>query len=160
MAGRYAASTDVTAERSQAEVERILRRYGADQFIRGWDLETATIGFRIRKRQVKLTILMPDPEDPEFTEYTDGWGNQKLRSENVARDRFEQATRQRWRALTLYLKATLEAIEVGIVSIESAFLPYTMLKDGRTVTEWLEPQIALHYQTGNMPPLLPSGRKD
>ena len=33
MTQRYASRTTVTVERSKAEVEHILRRYGADQFL-------------------------------------------------------------------------------------------------------------------------------
>ena len=37
MTQRYASRTTVTVERSKAEVEHILRRYGADQFLHGWE---------------------------------------------------------------------------------------------------------------------------
>ena len=35
--GRYATDTRVSVERSKAEIEAILARYGADQFMYGWE---------------------------------------------------------------------------------------------------------------------------
>ena len=39
MSGRYVQGTDVPAERSRAEIERTLSRYGAEGFLYGWDRE-------------------------------------------------------------------------------------------------------------------------
>ena len=58
-AGRYAQNTEVTVERSQIEIELILSRYGADQFMRGWDGEKAVLAFRARSRQVRFTLPLP-----------------------------------------------------------------------------------------------------
>ena len=37
MAGRYAAQTEVSSDRSRAEIERTLRKYGATAFAYGWE---------------------------------------------------------------------------------------------------------------------------
>jgi hypothetical protein len=34
---KYAANTEVSAEKSRAEIETVLRRYGATGFMYGWD---------------------------------------------------------------------------------------------------------------------------
>jgi hypothetical protein len=34
---KFAENTSVSAERSRAEIEKTLRRYGADQFMYGWE---------------------------------------------------------------------------------------------------------------------------
>ena len=36
MTQRYAAKTTVTVEKSKTEIEAVLRRYGADQFMYAW----------------------------------------------------------------------------------------------------------------------------
>lgn len=58
---RYAAQTDAPSDRSRAEIERTLQRYGADQFIYGWEAKQALIGFRANGKQVNFyaTGLMP-----------------------------------------------------------------------------------------------------
>jgi hypothetical protein len=60
---------------------------------------------------------------------------------------------QRWRAL--YVKATLEAVEAGIVTMEDAWLSWTMLPGGTSASAWMQPQIEQAYESGRMPPLLP-----
>ena len=70
---------------------------------------------------------------------------------------WEQACRQRWRALPLIIKAKLEAVESGITTLESEFLANIVLPDGGTVGQWLTPQVAEAYATGRMPPMLGAG---
>ena len=65
--GRYAKGTHVPADRSKAEIERILTRYGADQFIYGWEAARAMIGFRYSGKLVRFILPLPDPDSDEFT---------------------------------------------------------------------------------------------
>ncbi|HEX7134357.1 MAG TPA: hypothetical protein VF228_17405 [Iamia sp.] len=98
---RYAADTEVSSGRSRDEIERTLARYGADQFAYGWDGTRSMIQFRAHDRQVRFVLDMPDRHDPEFTETPTG----KQRAEAAAEKAWEQAGRQRWRALALVVKA-------------------------------------------------------
>ena len=65
MTQRYASRTTVTVDRSKAEVEHILRRYGADQFLHGWETGRAIIGFRLKGYPVRMTLPLPILEDFE-----------------------------------------------------------------------------------------------
>lgn len=47
---RYAEGTDVPVERSKAQIEEILRRYGASAFASGWDKQHAMLAERGRKK--------------------------------------------------------------------------------------------------------------
>ncbi|WP_198651245.1 hypothetical protein [Salinicola sp. CPA57] len=67
---------------------------------------------------------------------------------------WEQACRQRWRALALVIKAKLEAVESGITMFEEEFLAHIVLPNGGTVGGWMLPQIKKSYDSGSMPPLL------
>jgi len=149
---RYAAHTDVPAERSRAEIERTLTRYGATQFVYGWQEGAAVVAFALHGRQVKFVLPLPSKASRDFT-YTPG--RRHLRSPEQARRAWEQATRQRWRALALILKAKLEAVESGVTTFEDEFSPRFLLPDGQTVGQWLHPQLAQAYETRRMPPMLP-----
>lgn len=46
MTPTYAAKTGVAPDRSRAEIERTLSRYGASQFYYGWDGDRAVVGIR------------------------------------------------------------------------------------------------------------------
>ena len=150
---RYAAQTEVSAARSRDEIERTLRRYGADQFMYGWESGRAVLGFRMDGRHVRFVLPMPDRHDREFTHTT---GRGSVRSESAAEKAWEQACRQRWRALALVVKAKLEAVAAGITEFEDEFLAHIVLPDGTSAGQWLRPQIERAYNTGEMPSVLPA----
>ncbi|USA40258.1 hypothetical protein [Pelagerythrobacter marinus] len=148
---RYAKDTSVPVANSKAEIERILERYGADQFMSGWSADQAVIGFTMLGRQVRFVLPMPDRGDTEFTVTPTG----RDRSADAAHKAWEQACRQRWRALALVIKAKLEAVESEISVFEDEFMANIVLPNGRTVSDEVRPRIAAAYDTGDMPNLLP-----
>lgn len=153
MTPRYAENTQVSSDRSRAEIEKTLRRYGATAFAYGWDTEAATLMFEIANRRVMFRLPMPDPSDKAFTLTP----TRKARSSSAAEAAYEQAVRQRWRALALVIKAKLEAVAAGITTVEQEFLAHIVLPDGRTVGQHTQPVIAAAYETGEMRPMLPGG---
>ena len=151
---RYASSTSVSSAKSRMEIEETLARYGADSFIYGSEPTRAAVGFTMKGRQVRFVLPMPDKDAREFTHTP---AKRQKRSPSQALAAWEQATRQRWRALALVVKAKLEAVESGITEFEDEFMAHIVLPDGKTVGERMKPQIAEAYETGNMPPLLGYG---
>jgi len=152
MTAKYAANTEVPADRSRSEIEKTLVRYGATKFMYGWEDDAAVIGFVANGRHIRFLLPLPDKNSPDFTR-TPGRGN--VRSQEQALASWEQACRQKWRALALYVKATLEAVESEIVTFEEAFEAHTILPNGQTVGQWVQPQIAQAYERGDMPKMLP-----
>jgi len=154
---QYAAETTVSADASRAEIEKTLRRYGADGFVYGWQGVDAMVGFTMEGRQVRFILQMPDRNDEQFTHYRHSRGSLVERKREAAEKAWEQATRQRWRALALVIKAKLEAVESGITEFEDEFLAHIVLPDGSTMGKWARPQIAKAYDKGIMPPMLALG---
>lgn len=148
---RYAAKTTVTSDASRTEIERTLRRYGADQFSYGWEHSDernfAVVSFRAHNRLIRFTLPMPDPDDRAFT-HTPAKGMR--RSASAAEKEYEQAVRQRWRALKLVVQAKLEAVESGIAEFEEEFLAYVVLPGGGTVGQWARPQLDAVYEGASM----------
>ena len=151
MTTRYAENTSVPADRSRAEIERTLQRYGAEGFMYGWEAHQAVIQFKASDRYIRFIIEMPDRNG--FARTPTG----RARAEDSAHKAWEQAQRQRWRALALVIKAKLEAVEAGITEFESEFLAHIVLPDGTTVGDWVAPQVSAAYATGTMPKMLPMG---
>lgn len=147
----YAATTEVSAERSRTEIERTLTRFGASGFLYGWEEDRAVIQFRAHDRYVRFVVQLPVLESFELTP------TRQRRSSVAMGKAHEQAVRQRWRALLLVIKAKLEAVESEITSFESEFLAHIVLPDGTTVGAWVQPQVAAAYETGAMPKMLPAG---
>lgn len=153
--GKYAADTEVSASRSKAEIEATVGRYGATQFATGWDAGgQAMVGFAIEGRNVRFTLTLPARGDIAFTHHSRG-----ERTPQAALAAWEQACRQRWRALALVIKAKLEAVETGIAVFDDEFMANIVLPGGRLVSDQVRPAIADAYRTGKVPPLLPDSSK-
>lgn len=154
----YASATDVSSDRSQQEIQRTLRRYGATQFAMGWTNSQAMIGFVIKDREVRFLLPMPDPQDRKFT-HTPSKGLRRTAAQQEAE--YEQAVRQRWRALNLVIKAKLEAVEAGIVDFDTEFLGQIVLPNGATVAETVIPRMqdALAGGSPNLFPALEAKRE-
>ena len=151
--GTYARKTETSVESSRMEIERTLTRYGADHFAYMNSPDKAVIGFQIKHLRVRFDIPMPARDDRQFTHYTRGHST-FARTESAAFDTWQQACRQRWRALALVIKAKLEACECGIAQFEEEFLAYILMPDGRRVGDHAIPAIAAAVDGKPMPPLL------
>jgi hypothetical protein len=147
----YAENTSVSVEKSRSEIERILQRYGCDDFAYRNNRRKAQIAFSMNDRMIRFDIHLPDPEGFRMTP-----GGRRRRDDAAVHKAWEQACRQRWRALTLVIKAKLEAVETGITTFEVEFLPHMIVPGGKVFHEVALPQIAQAYETGRMPPLLPA----
>lgn len=116
-----------------------------------WRRTEAVVAFRAQGRHVRFTIPLPARDAEEFTHYRHSSGRMLPRSDTAAEEAYDQAVRQRWRALALVVKAKLEAVAAGIAEFEDEFLAYVVLPDERTVGEWVRPQVARVYELGGMP---------
>ena len=153
---RYAKTTTVSPEKSRAEIESTLRRYGADQFMYGWQEGRGIIGFRINGVPVRVILPLPSIEDFQYYDRKTAYGiTRKKRTQEAAVRAHEQAERQSWRALLLVIKAKLEAIEAGITTFEQEFLANMVLPDNTTVSQTLAPQIWQALTQGRIPSMLP-----
>lgn len=155
---KYASETTVSPEKSRAEIETIIKKYGASKFAYGWEDDgTNAIRFKYQDRNIQIILHPPDPKSDDFTlvKTSSGW---KKRTPGAATAQWEQAVRQRWRALALVVKAKVEAIESGISTFDQEFLAFTVLPNGQTVGDWLQPQIEEMVETHNMPLMLPFER--
>ena len=148
----YAEKTSVSVTKTKADIEELVTKAGALQFVSGFNGSTAVIGFSLDNRQIRFLVPIPDKQDPKFWFTPE---RRTKRSEKQAYEAWEQACRSRWRALYLIIKAKLEAVESGISTIEREFLYDIVLPDGKTVGEFMTSQIAAAYETGEMPPMLP-----
>lgn len=154
---KYAKDTDVSVAKSRSEIEGLIIRYGATStaFMNGPG--RAMIAFEAKGRRILFELPLPDPKEPRFTHAIIGRSSTPSpRPPERAQAAWEQACRQRWRALALVIKAKLEAVETGISQFEDEFMANIVMPDGQTVSQHVRPKIAQAYETGNMTPLLPA----
>ena len=149
---KYAERTAVTPEQRRSEIERTLARYGATAFGYATSGDRAQVVFELSGRRMRLDVALPDRQSKEFTHLESSpW---VMRAEAEAQKRYDQAVRQRWAALALWIKAQCEAIDSEVVTAEQAFLGWVVLPDGRTLAEKIAPQLDAVYASGDMPALM------
>lgn len=142
----YAENTKVPVDRSQAEIKKILSKYGASAFAIAESKELAMIQFDIKGKRVKFFLHLPI------------YGKAKVISRGIncvaGEKQVEQMIRSKWRSLALAIKAKLECVETGITTLEQEFLAHLVLPNGQTFGDFAIPQIESAYETKQMPPLL------
>lgn len=140
----YAERTSVPVERTKIEIEQLVMKRGAEQYMSGHQSSPlrSVIQFRMRNRVIRFELPLPQPE------------------RNKSEQQLAQETRARWRALMLIIKAKLEAVENGVTTFEEEFLAHIVMPGDRTVAEYVVPQIAGAYSSGRLPKLLPQFTSD
>ncbi len=145
---KFANKTSVGSDKSKAEIEKTIVNYGAIDFGYMNRENHAIIAFKAEGRAIRMTIPLPNRDDFRMSPGGRHWTTiQALKA-------YDQAGRQRWRALALIVKAKLEAVESGVATFEEEFMPYIVIPGGKTVGQVMIPQIASAYKGGEVPLLL------
>ena len=146
----YARNTSVSIDSSRAEVDRLLRRAGAQKCMSGWDDDSAFVAFVMDNVPVKLSIQMPKKE--KFVQTETG----RQRKQSSVNQAWEQACRQRMREFCLLLKSKLVSVSIGLRSIEHEFYADICLPStGKTIFETQGDFINEAITSGKLQPLLP-----
>lgn len=132
----FASGTSVSVEKSRAEIETLVRKYGAAQFSSGWMGGQAAIQFVAHGRAVRFVLPLPTREEATAA-------LRKLRQHRygtiadtyVAKWR-DAEERRRWRCLLLAIKAKLEVVQTQIATFEEEFLAHIVV-DNVTVYDRL-----------------------
>lgn len=144
---RFAEGTEISAERSRADIETLLRKHGASEFAVYTSDDRTIYMYRLKgmmvRHQVEYPKRAPYEKDPRSS-----W---KKRPEEQVKKLQEAEWRRRWRALLLVCKAKLEMVEAGGSTFEREFLADIMLANGETMGQAMLPRIQEMYQTGVMP---------
>lgn len=123
-------------------IEEDFRRFGAESFgvaTRAAEVQIVARFVAPSQRTIRLTVPLPDPSDERFER-----GGASL----------EKATRERWCALKLSVRAKLNEIAVGLSSFDSVWAPDLVADDGRTAREAIV--TAITSNGGKVPTLAPS----
>jgi hypothetical protein len=131
--------TTVSVEKSRAEIEKLITRYGATSTAFMTAPGRSVVCFEA-KRPPDHVRAEACPTSREKRFQRDGRGS--LVPPHKRMEKWEQACRQSWRALALVIKAKLEAVESGITSFEDEFLAHIVMPDGQTVATHIKPRIA------------------
>lgn len=157
----YASGTKVSVEKTRAELDSVLGKYGATA--RGIVVDDQTpraqVAFVLGGLRYRLDVPLPGKRTGEPTNQPRGW---RVWSEYEREEwhvkQHEQMLRERWRVLLLLVKAKLEAVSLGLSTVEKEFIADLVLEDGRTVYTALGENIR-HALAANVPLSLESGSR-
>jgi hypothetical protein len=144
---RYAEGTDVPADRSRAEIQRILAAHGCEKMAFGTGPEGDMLQFELHERRYRFAILRPTQKQ---------WGLARGYRASYWESWRDAEWRRRWRAQVLLLRAKLEFGEGDAEAAARELLPYLLLADNRNLAEWAEGGGYEELARGGMPefPLL------
>ena len=151
---QYASETIVSSEKSQAEIKSTLQKYGATKYAYYEDDGKAAIACEMHNRQLRFVVSLPNRMSDEFI-YAGQGSKRRVRDVQTQHKFWEQACRQKWRAMALIIKAKFVAVESEVRTFEQEFLEDFVMPNGQTVGEYIRPQLEAAYASGTMPKLLP-----
>ncbi len=148
---KYASGTEVPIERSQAEIRKLLEKYGVvSGFVAGEYNGMATLMFEMNGKRIRFSMGVPRVSD----------GDLKNKSEAQKWAYVSGETRRLWRAMALCIKAKCESVASEIETFEDAFMAQTVMPSGETIGEWVHrEENQMRISSGKMPPLLPGPSK-
>jgi hypothetical protein len=132
-------TSKVPPEQTISEIQRMLSGHGVTAMMTEYDgphvaavsfrmnIDGKPLGFRLpRNWKAVATILTPKRERNIYDK-------KKLAAQEEARK--QQAIRTAWRIIKDWAEAQLALVEVSMVTVPQVFLPYAIMKDGRTLSE-------------------------
>jgi hypothetical protein len=131
-------TTDIPAERTIAEIQKILAQNGARGIALEYDgqgnikdiffkiiLNNKELPFRLPAKAERVyQALWGDQEEWEYKRYGEGWR--------------QQAERIAWRICKTWLEAQITLINLEQAKMEEVFLPYLIVAGNKTLFETME----------------------
>lgn len=132
----FAENTTVAPEKTKAEIESLVTKYGATHYGTASTPGSAGITFVAYGRMVRFGLPLPSREEmkAKLKKAKDRWRHYTV-PDAVADEACHQEVRRRWRCLLLAIKSKLEVVSTGIETFEEAFLANIVTSDNMTVWE-------------------------
>jgi hypothetical protein len=134
-------TTEIDADRTAHEIAKMLSKAGARAVLTEYDPDSSqitAISFKMNVGDQDVGFRLPCDWRPVFEAmYKDQkpYSTHDKRYDRQQSERRGQAVRTAWRIVHTWIKAQLAIIETKMVSTEQVFLPYAVMKDGKTLFE-------------------------
>lgn len=135
-------TTNIDADKTAAEIAKILSKHGARAVMTEYDPDDTyvkALSFKIKMGDKELTFRLPSDWKPVYEVMT---RNKKWKDsydekykEKMASEWRLQAVRTAWRIIKDWVEAQCALIETQMATTAQVFLPYAIMKDGKTLSE-------------------------
>jgi hypothetical protein len=131
-------TTTIDAEQTISEIQRALSRYGVSAMMTEYDgHQVSAVSFKLIIDGKPMGFKMPCNWRAVLQVFNEqGIGVSKIKHKD--KNMNNQAIRTAWRIIKVWVEAQLALVEVNMVTIPQIFLPYAIMRDGRTLAEHAE----------------------
>ena len=139
-------TTGIDADKTAGEIANMLRKAGARAVLTEYDEAgeyVSSLAFSMRIGEHEMKFQLPCDWQPVLAILEN---DRKVKRSLVTR---EQAVRVAWRIVKDWVEAQLAIIETRMVSTETVFLPYAIMRDGRTLGEHVQSDPRFLLGAGN-----------
>lgn len=151
-------TTKIDADKTAAEIARCLSAHGAQAVMTEYDPDDSyvtALSFKIILNGQSMGFRLPCDWKPVFAILTKGkrkpasWhsGNRSL--QHWESEHRLQAVRTAWRIIKDWVEAQMALVETQMVTTEQVFLPYAIMRDGRTLSEHVQSDPKFLLEAGN-----------
>lgn len=138
-------TSKVPADKTAAEIANILRKGGAQAVLTEYDPDgqyVSALSFKIVLNGQPITFRLPCDWKPVHDVMFKGKSNRNVwdtkRKEKLEDDRRNQAIMTAWRIVKDWVEAQMALVETQMVKTEQVFLPYAVMRNGKTLGEHIE----------------------
>jgi hypothetical protein len=148
-------TSEIAPEKTIAEITKCLVRHGASAIVTDYDKATGKatgLTFKMPLGDKSLTFRLPWDWQPVYVILTSGLKfNSRDEQRNVERkNRYrEQAERTAWRIVKDWIDAQMALVETKMITAPQVFLPYAIIRDGKTLSETVAQNPQLLLGNGN-----------
>lgn len=133
-------TTEIDPDKTAQEIAKILSMHGASAVMTEYDPAenfVTALSFKIKINDQELAFRLPTDWRPVYAILTK---NKRVFYDARRKARFEsewklQAVRTSWRIVKDWVEAQMALIETQMVTTAQVFLPYAVMRDGRTLSE-------------------------
>lgn len=132
-------TTDTPVEKTIVEIQGLLAGHNVSAIMTEYEgPQVSALNFQIKINDKPMGFRLPCNWRAVQQIFKIKNANRKRRNgrlEDKIKDSDEQAQRVAWRIIKDWVEAQLALVEVNMVTVPQVFLPYTIMKDGRTLSE-------------------------
>lgn len=124
-------TTQISVEKTLGEIQECLRAHGASAVLTEWDDAgfITAVSFKINLNGNDISFRLPTDWRPVLTILE---RDPKVPSRLKVQD---QALRVAWRITKDWVLAQMAIVETKMVTLPQVFLPYAIMRNGKTVSE-------------------------
>lgn len=137
-------TTKIDPDKTAAEISKILSMHGASAVMTEYDKEDGSVtalSFKVQSGERSIGFRLPCDWQPVLHVLVEQWEAGKI-SQSREPER-TQAVRVAWRIVKDWCEAQMALVETQMVTTQQVFLPYAMMRDGRTLSEHVEDKLIL-----------------